>query len=106
MKKIFVYGILQKGISAEHFGLIDEYYIGRAKLPGYFRCSLTSIFKGNDDSEVEGDIWEVPEDIEERLYRFEAKFGYNRGITNPIRLSDNKEFETISYLLPPERYHD
>ena len=100
MKKIFVYGILQKGISASNFGLVDKYYVGRAKLPGYYRQSLTSIYKGDEKDEVEGDIWNIPEEIEENLYRFEAQFGYNRGTTNPIRISDKREFETISYLLP------
>lgn len=99
MKKIFVYGILQKDIDAKSFGIKNEYYLGRAKLYGYWRNSLTDIFKRNKEDIVEGDIFEVPDDIEESLYRFESRFGYKRGKTNPIRLSDGKKFECISYLL-------
>lgn len=103
MKKIFVYGILQKGISSDRFGMKDEHYIGRAILKGYKRRSLTAIFPSNDGTdEVEGDVWEVPDEIEEHLNSFESGFGYNRGITNPILKSTGEEFETISYLLPKE----
>lgn len=99
-RKIFCYGILQKRHSAENFGLTDEMYIGRAVLPGFRRNALTAIYKSKDSSDkVEGDIWEVPDDIEEQLYRFESRFGYKREITYPIRVDDGKEFETISYLL-------
>jgi len=101
MKKIFVYGILQKDISAKHFGIRDDYYVGRAKLHGFWRNSLTAIFnRGNKEDVVEGDIFEVPDDIEEKLFRFEHQYGYHREITKPIRISDGKTFETISYLLP------
>ena len=104
MKKIFVYGILQKQHSSKNFDIKDDYYLGRAILPGYHRTSLTSIFKGKDTDEVIGDIFSVPDDIEENLNRFESQFGYSRETTYPIRVDDGKEFETISYLLPRRHY--
>jgi gamma-glutamylcyclotransferase (GGCT)/AIG2-like uncharacterized protein YtfP len=99
MKKIFVYGILQKEHSAKQFDIKDEYYLGRAKLPGFERKRLTAIFKSNNGDSVEGDIFEVPDEIEEKLYQFESSFGYRRETTNPVRINDGQEFETISYLL-------
>jgi gamma-glutamylcyclotransferase (GGCT)/AIG2-like uncharacterized protein YtfP len=99
MKKIFVYGILQKEQSAKQFGMKDEYYLGRATLPGYKREYLTRISKSNNGDSVEGDIYEVPDELEEKLYRFEAGFGYWREKTKPIRKEDGKEFETISYII-------
>ena len=102
MKTIFVYGILQKEHSAKGFGLLDKYYLGRAHLNGYLRTSLTSIFQDDNGSRVVGDIFEIPDDLEEKLYKFEAQFGYNRSMVKPNRIEDNKEFEAISYLLPKE----
>lgn len=99
MKKIFVYGILQKEHSAKEFGISDDYYLGRATLPGFKRDFLTKISKSNNGDSVEGDVFEVPDNIEQKLYEFEAGFGYHREITKPIRNEDGKEFETISYIL-------
>lgn len=99
MKHIFVYGILQKHLSAKNFGLEEEYYLGRARLDGYERESLTHIIKSNNGNSVEGDIFLIPDYLEQSLYDFEKQFGYSRGITKPVRIDDDKEFECISYLL-------
>ena len=100
MKKIFVYGILQKDISARNYGIEDEFYLGRGTLYGYKRHSLTRISKSRrEDDYVIGDIFDIPDNIEESLYQFESQFGYHREITNPQRIEDTQKFETISYIL-------
>ncbi len=101
MKTIFVYGILQKDISAKNFGIEDKYYIGRGILSGYKRYALTRINKSkNKEDSVHGDIFEVPDDIEENLYKFEHGFGYNREVTEPILENSNETYKCISYILP------
>ena len=75
MKQIFVYGILQKHISASDFGLEDSHYLGRGIVYGWKRESLTYITRGRYSDTVEGDIFEVPEYIEHKLYKFESQFG-------------------------------
>jgi len=100
MKTIFVYGILQKGESAKSFGLKDEYWKGRARLDGYTRYSLTSIYKGHEDDKVFGDVFEVPDELEESLYRFEKQYGYYRGNTYPKLSIGLEPVKCISYLLP------
>jgi len=99
MKNIFVYGILTRRHRAEDFGIKDEYYHGEGILYGYRRCSLVEIYESKDSDYVIGDIFEVPDEIEEKLYNFESQFGYKRQITKPIRNGDGKEFKCISYIL-------
>jgi len=102
MKTVFVYGILQKDVSAKEFELEDKFYLGRATLYGYTRHSLTRINKAKrDDDYVVGDIFKVPDDIEEKLYKFEHGFGYNRETTKPQLIDNGKVVECISYILPP-----
>jgi len=79
MKRIFTYGILQKHHSAKQHGLKDDMYRGRGCLKGFERNGLTHIKISKDESSsVEGDIWEVPDELEERLFNFESSFGYER----------------------------
>ena len=100
MKKIFVYGILQKDISAKNFGLTDEQYLGRATLYVYGRTSLTQINKSKrEDDYVCGDIFEVSDELEESLYQFENKYGYEREVTKPQKISDGEHVECISYII-------
>lgn len=100
MKTVFVYGILQKGLSSSEYGIEDKDFIGRARLNGYFRDALTAIYPGKDSDSVTGDICQVSDEIEQRLFEFESQFGYERKTTNPIRFKDKKCIECISYLLP------
>ena len=99
MKTIFVYGILQRENSAKEFGLTDDMYLGRAILEGFERRYLTHIVKTKNGNSVEGDLFKVPDELEQKLYEFEAKFGYWREIVKPKRLKDKKEFEATCYLV-------
>lgn len=99
MKTIFVYGILQQQHRAKEFGLKDDMHLGRAKLDGFRRQFLTQITKTNNSSSVEGDLYYIPNDLEQRLYEFEAQFGYWREEVKPKRLEDKQEFKAICYLV-------
>lgn len=79
MKKVFTYGILQRHHSSERFGMTDDMYLGRATLVGFKRDGLCHIhLSDNKFMEVEGDLWNVPDELEQQLYEFEAQFGYER----------------------------
>lgn len=100
MKKIFVYGILQKEHSAKEFGLTDKMYRGRALLPYFKRESLCSISEHPEKvSIVEGDVWDVSDKIEQELYDFEASFGYYRDTVSPIMKDTKEQVDAIAYLL-------
>lgn len=100
MKRIFVYGILQKGLDAPSFGIKNEYYVGRATLYGYSRSLLTRISRSKrEDDYVCGDVFEVPDELEDKLFQFENQFGYKRVTTYPQMISDATEYECISYII-------
>ena len=99
MRRIFVYGILQKEHSAESHGLTANMYRGKASLYGFERTGLCHIkISENENSKVIGDVWEVPNELEEELYRFEAGFGYDRQRVN-VMYEDNSYHTCIVYLL-------
>ena len=100
MKKVFVYGILQKDISADSFGIKEEHYIGRATLYGYTRIGLSIIKKSKKNNDhVTGDIFEIPDELEEKLFRFENSFGYVRDTVTPQIKDDKTKHECIIYIL-------
>lgn len=99
MKKVFTYGILQKDHSSDEFGMTDDMHIGRGSLYGFKRNGLCHIYLSENAKDVViGDIWEVPDELEERLYRFEAQFGYER--VKCIVINDSGKFhKCIVYLV-------
>ena len=98
MKKVFVYGILQQKHSGEDFRIKKDNVIGRATAPNYKRICLTQIVPtGNEEDSVEGEVIEIPDEIEEELYRFEKQFGYARA--NIKAYVDDEDHEAICYLV-------
>lgn len=76
MERLFLYGTLMKGQRA-HDLLVNSKYLGRACLKGYKKLDLVyypGIVK-DKNSIVEGEVYEVDEDIKERLDIYECE-GY------------------------------
>lgn len=73
---VFTYGIFSKEYgNPEDIGLTDEYYLGKAKLHGYKRTGVSIIVK-DEKSFVEGDLWNAPLGIVNRLKEFEESVGW------------------------------
>jgi gamma-glutamylcyclotransferase (GGCT)/AIG2-like uncharacterized protein YtfP len=99
MKTIFVYGILQKHHSALDFGMTDDMYRGEATISSFKRESLVHISKTEiPNSKVHGELWEVPDDIEEHIYQFEAQFGYER-VSLIVEDANGEYVNAILYLV-------
>lgn len=108
MRKLFVYGTLRAGDSRNHV-LSDS---GCKKLPGLFKSQAKMFSVGgfpaiipDKHSFVVGEVWEVPEDLEDRLMRrLDAIEGVSSGLYNKVELDVSDEagvYKATAYVAGP-----
>jgi len=98
MKKVFVYGILLQDIDGPSFGIKSDFVKAKAKLPNFKRES-TSYIRRENGSHVEGEYLELPDELEEEIYRFEKQFGYERSLESIITEDGKMKEDVIVYLV-------
>ena len=99
-KLVFVYGILRQGdTGAKYFDIKPEDVVGKAKLYGFERVSVSYIRKSDNPQDfVEGEVINISKEKEKEIYRFERYYGYKRRHVD-VTLEDGRTLRTIVYLV-------
>ena len=96
MVKVFVYGMLLQRYNGRYFGIKSEYVIGPAILDNYKRESVSYIHKRRG-YQVNGELIDIPEDLEKEIGRLEESAGWFR--ENVKVLCNGKKEKAIAYLV-------
>lgn len=98
MKTIWTYGILRRDYMGSNppFGLEKEYWKGKAQLRDWQRRATSTIVPQEDDY-VKGDLWEVPDSVEDAIARFETGAGWPRTKV-VVEDKEGDEIEAIAYI--------
>lgn len=90
MKRLFVYGTLKKGrYNHERFGMDHATFVRIATINGYSMYTngiYPAAVKGKDSDSIVGEVYDVPDELYDRIERMETYAGYTVDELDDMRI--------------------